>query len=237
MSNRTEKIIVTIVVIVCIMISLLVPIVLLKTCKQQNIPDGPGSTVPYPCYEEDPIFSSEYTEEQHIQKIDNIVRDRQNYDAQNANAIFEYKVYIIYGFDDVPEYFLVEFSNEYTNLNKKMEGHRLGYIKNDKYYILDGCGNNTTEEFSGYVYRNNSNDTPSKWKKEGVLDKKLYWGSNYCAYLEDDGKVYGWHQDENKVEEFYSSECEKRLIGEEEFATLADCRCVRGKDLLRVVRL
>ena len=104
-----------------------------------------------------PDFVTEYTIEEHIERIK--ARTREKYKTElESGVLVDFEVYILHAFyDDDPEYFLVEFeyrdfiTEEYQNYDfdeTKEESednqryvtlstkhmHTMGYILNDKYY-------------------------------------------------------------------------------------------------------
>ena len=159
-----------------------------------------------------PEFSTKYSSHEHVNRIDELLKDTQK-DKLTENTL-TYEIYIIHGFDDVPEYFLIEYN---TIVRHNIQGvltdvptdcHLLGFIENDAYYVFE----TQNKQYS------------SKWKEENVLNKKLYWGSDYCAYLEDNGNIYSWHQHDSS---------EKFIVKDDLKSSLADCRFNRPKTLLK----
>ena len=87
-------------------------------------------------------FVTEYTVEEHIQRITE--RTMEKYAGYlDSGIIVDFTVDIMYAFyDNDPEYFIVEFERDkpYPNLQPE-EGakyeHIVGYIQDDKYYIIE----------------------------------------------------------------------------------------------------
>lgn len=204
MLNKIEKIIVAIVVVMCIMISILTPI-LLKKCDFGETPDGPIKSS---------NFETTLSAEEHLHNI--IKRTEEKFAKEILDGtITEYNAYTVYNFSNQPEYFLVELkysqpkTYEYDELlvdkyitkdcamhgeterydfeksydgNKKFSSyyeHIFGYIENDK-YLCDL-----------WHYPRNAINGPSLWHTEGVLDKKLYYGVSVLGYGDGD-KIVGW---------------------------------------------
>ncbi len=144
-------------------------------------------------------YISEYTPEQHVERISEIFET--DYEDAVKNSYYkvkEYDIYTIYSFDDKPEYFLIEICWEVTcikNYNNKWTethySHDIGIIYHDEYYrsaVSSGVLGLTMQTGS----RGNGK---SIYSRLGVLgqDKKLLFSNtnSYCGYLGDDGKVYG----------------------------------------------
>ena len=138
-----------------------------------------------PYYREIPReeWNTNLTEEEHYQ---NIVERTEKYIENKKISIhpnyddISYEVYLVYSFDDNPEFFLVEFTYE-PELAGEREHHLMGRISNDEYYIIRcECG-----EIKDSVYR-----------KAGVIDKKLYfyfdpWGKDKIIFAyEHNGNLF-----------------------------------------------
>ncbi len=132
-----------------------------------------------------PPYESVYTPEEHREKITERTKIKYEYRISKGELL-EFEVYTVYGFDEVPEYFLVELlfkSNdmiEDDTTDSVYYSHVLGRISEEKYYIID-----TIYPYSG--------EGASIWRIENVLDYKLYYGSSCLAYKNSEGKILGWY--------------------------------------------
>lgn len=133
-------------------------------------------------YPEYPDYRSDYTEEEHIQRLTTLTENgawKNLKDAENKKPLGDMitvNVELVYAFyDNDPEFFLIDmlFENEglftmITEMGYTNRAYYLGYILNDEYYII-------------YKYYG---DTP--WDIAGYSECKKYFGSYYFA-VELDG--------------------------------------------------
>lgn len=142
---------------------------------------------------EHPEYQSEYTEEEHIERIS--ARTREKYAEEiEEGIIIDFKVEILYAFyDNDPEYFLVELEyslplhGAYTNHYTTSDGekgdtryttkykHIIGYIENDSY-------------MTGIIYYADFMYGRSAYTVFGYNDSKKYYGGTVQA-VEKDGKI------------------------------------------------
>jgi len=128
-------------------------------------------------------WTTNLTEEEHYQ---NIVERTEKYikieeEINPSFNVVSHEVYLVYAFDDNPEFFLVEFTFEHKTTFEKKYSHIMGRIFNDEYYeILCEC----------YEHEE------SVYTKAGVLDKKLYfhydpWGKKETIFAyEHNGNIF-----------------------------------------------
>ena len=123
---KKKKIIISILIILSAIILLLVGFLLgkytprkIKGVIDQNITTG---------YELS-AYSSKLTEEEHLARIKDI-------EERNNNGRTKTEVYIVYSFDNAPEYFLIQHYsvNEYGEILPVY--YNMGFIENDKYYLI-----------------------------------------------------------------------------------------------------
>ena len=150
-------------------------------------------------------FSTEYTVEEHIQRLTS--RTEEIFSSQISNGeIVSYTVDIVYAFyDNDPEYFLVELEyaeewegdyrdpnipitgnhgrlpNEYIQYKTKFS-HIIGFISNDKYWL----------GLEGYPYKNIQGkmkflDGRSAYRLYGYTKGKFYYGAGVQAVEIDSG--------------------------------------------------
>ena len=107
------------------------------------------------------VWNSAYTEEEHIQNV----RERASYRLPDGEA---FNVYVLYSFDDKPEYFLVERTD--------VDAHQIIMVVQDEYYIIWD---------ENYI---------SLWRHLGILDNneyKKYFGFIRTAAYEFENVTYG----------------------------------------------
>ena len=107
------------------------------------------------------IWNSAYTEEEHIQNV----RERASYRLPDGEA---FNVYVLYSFDDKPEYFLVERTD--------VDAHQIIMVVQDEYYIIWD---------ENYI---------SLWRHLGILNNneyKKYFGFIRTAAYEFENVTYG----------------------------------------------
>lgn len=146
-----------------------------------------------------PDFSTEYTTEEHVQRIEKLTEEIFQGDIQSG-AIVDYSVEIVYAFyDEDPEYFLVEIEYakewngtyhtnyprydddtpteiEYTTRYK----HLIGFIENDMYKTgLHGYFGKDEAAFK---------DGISCYKFLGYSNNKKYYGASIFA-VESNGEI------------------------------------------------
>ena len=144
-------------------------------------------------------YSSELTEEEHLERL--TLAEKEYY-----NGRYYSEVYILYSFDEDPEYFLIQryipnsSSGELEPLN-----YSIGFIEDDKYYLTE-----IRERLYGEGYVNCcyiSGENP--YLEQDVLDAKKYYAEKEChgyesffAY-EKDGEIVGITDplDQEKIEE------------------------------------
>ncbi len=155
-----------------------------------------------------PDFTSKYTEEEHLNRIKTAVMNFYSKDdflwGEFSYKICDCVVYIVYSFDNKPEYFLVELiSKSINNLSQEdyyAYGYLMGFIMEDRYYNYLIY----TNLKSGHEYGQ------SPYAKNGLLNNKKYIGQDpynwmFCMAYEQDGVIYG-NEDSNRSEEPLSPE-------------------------------
>lgn len=174
-----------------------------------------------------PEYQSEYTEEEHIERIS--ARTREKYAEEiEKGIIIDFKVEILYAFyDNDPEYFLIEYRFEDTireykgessevKLTEKHYGHLIGMIESDTYRV--GSFPCCIDENDGYGSRTGDHDEifvgQNCYTRCGFENAKKYYGGNVFA-VEIDGQMVQiykhdyWDKDEEKC-------WERRVISESE---------------------
>ncbi|MBE5752009.1 MAG: hypothetical protein E7357_06310, partial [Clostridiales bacterium] len=146
-------------------------------------------------YPEYPDYQSAYTEEEHIERISEIVA-AQEWTWMYGARIAAYEVETVYAFsDNDPEFFLIDlkFQDAFETLSithkqiETDEGFMLGYIVDDEYYIVvEGNGDNP-------------------WEYAGYADAKKYFGS-YIYAVETDGVMLEIGRDDHPDETYISCE-------------------------------
>ncbi|MBR6737006.1 MAG: hypothetical protein IKL82_01410 [Clostridia bacterium] len=123
-----------------------------------------------------PTYTSEYTSQQHIERIKNVYLNKS--EAKNGTWIInDINVEIINSFyDNDPEYFIVEMD---IRIGKIIEGY---FKYRDAYLVIFGFIWND-EYYYGYTLKSNP------YKVCGYEDNKKFV-SNYTFGIEEDGKVY-----------------------------------------------
>ncbi len=184
-------------------------------CDCGGIPDGPCTM------QEDPTFTLNVSAEELWQKVYSRTQTKYAIEIYEENTIEEFNVYTVYSFLDKPEYFLIELKYKAKQVGEKQENYivpeicpihneqerefnqnRDGTVSTTTFYTkyvhIFGYFNNDMEmrvDFSVYT----NNEMPkgvSIWHDEGVLDKKLYYGSNVFAYKDQTtDKIVGWEID------------------------------------------
>lgn len=141
-----------------------------------------------------PQYASQYTEEEQVYRITCETKHRYE-EVLNSGDMLTFSAYILYTFDNFPEYFLIEFTwknyeafcNYHTTFgfdldylenvpsNETYYSHIIGYVKNDCYYL----GLNTySSEKHGKSY----------YSESGAINNnsKLYHGYYIYAYKDGD---------------------------------------------------
>lgn len=161
-----------------VMCLIVVSIILISGCKYEF----------YKPNIEVPKFQTQYTEQEHLDKIKTLTEERFRKEVWKESFVpiyefYDCAVYMIYSFNDNPEYFLVELrykekveENESARFQYK---HLFGFIMNDEYYQY------------GAVHFERS-----QFAANNLLDNKKYYGinnsnGNVCLGYEKDGVIYG----------------------------------------------
>ena len=144
-----------------------------------------------------PQYASQYTEEEQVYRITCETKHRYE-EVLNGGDMLTFSAYILYTFDNFPEYFLIEFTwknyeafyNYHTTFgfdidylenvpsNEIYYSHIIGYVKNDCYYL----GLNTySSEKHGKSY----------YSESGAISNisKLYHGYYIYAYKDGENLV------------------------------------------------
>ena len=124
-----------------------------------------------------PKFSTKYTVEEHLQRLNEIANEKYIGKEYLGDKFYDLDIYILYSYAGDPEYFLMEFTYSYT-ISKEGE-ERLGFvywyshgfIMNDEYYA---------------IFRQQGQ---SGFRKDSLLDYKKYYDGREIGY-EKDGVVY-----------------------------------------------
>ncbi|MBO7345049.1 MAG: hypothetical protein J6U92_03820 [Clostridia bacterium] len=170
-------------------------------------------------------YISEYTPEQHIERISEIF-EKYKEKYSEALKIRDYDIYIVYSFDDKPEFFLMEFFWEnFINVDKikTFYSHMVGIIYHDQYYYA-------TSGLTDFGMDLGFGNGKSIYSQLGVLEsgkKLLYsvvdvYSEGLFAYVED-GKVMGTEIEEYDYDRWGSVEItykELREIEPKEFPEL-----------------
>ena len=149
---------------------------------------------PYNPYEF-PEFSTQYTEEEHIQRLSARTEERFA-DYIESERLLDYEVELVYSFyNEDPEYFLIEItylgtdSHCQTNEFGAREcitryAHAIGYLKNDEYYLglnSYSTSENSQNELDGFI------KDKSLWEIFDYDEGKKYYGSGVQAVQTDEG--------------------------------------------------
>ena len=136
-----------------------------------------------------PDFVTQYTQEEHIQRISERTQTRFSKEIESGEIV-NYTVEIVYAFyDNDPEYFLVnlEYAEEFEKYSyggeleyKTKYKHFLGFIENDEYYTGLYCygGENGDAMFIG---------GRNPYEVTGYGDAKKYYGANRFAVETENG--------------------------------------------------
>lgn len=175
-------------------------------------------------YYKHPDFVTEYTEEEHIQRISERTQIRFS-EKIESGAIVNYTVEIVYAFyDDDPEYFLVNLEYKYPWRSLDVSGnliyetkyqHFLGYIENDEYYAgLTGY----TGEYGDSMFIDGRN----AYEVIGYGTAKKYYGSDVFAVVTKDGLLQIFDMDNRSSVEFdaFETQWTQRIIPETEYEDL-----------------
>ena len=143
-------------------------------------------------YKPAPPYESRYSTEEHRERLTTRLNEKYKDASTVYEELIDFEVYTVYGFDEVPEYFLLEYTwkgyDNFADYPLDVERpshieyqHTVGIIVEDEYYTALN------------IYPNRSHGV-SLWKHENVLERKLYFSSNRVfAYKDQDGKIYGWY--------------------------------------------
>ncbi len=168
-------------------------------------------------------FQTEYTQAEHIERITAITEEKLG-DLQERGFVANIWVEIMYAFcDETPRYFLVEltFSEEFQYAYKnKIETSRfqylIGYIKEDKYYCMDGWSSPNGGDFclgaSAYNYY-------------GYKNEKKYFGDGVCGVACEDGILEIYNVEEAnganvEMHEKYYGAVEQKLVPKDTYERL-----------------
>ena len=141
-----------------------------------------------------PQYASQYIEEEQVYRITCETKHRYE-EVLNDGDMLTFSAYILYTFDDFPEYFLIEFTwknyeafcNYHTTFgfdidylenvpsNEAYYSHIIGYVKNDCYYL----GLNT------YSFEKHGK---SYYSESGAINNNLKLYHGYYIYAYKDGE-------------------------------------------------
>ena len=178
---KKKKIIISILIILSAIILLLVGFLLGKYTprKIKGVID-PNITTGY----ELSAYSSKLTEEEHVARIKDI-------EERNNNGRTKTEVYIVYSFDNAPEYFLIQHYSVNENGETVPIYYSMGFIENDKYYLMDIYARD-----KGFLKKI---EGENPYSLNSVLDKKKYYAdktyygtASIFAWETDDGKMMGY---------------------------------------------
>ena len=131
-------------------------------------------------------FETAYTIEEHKQRIYDLVRD-----PPSSYKRFEIVVYIMYSFNDYPEYFLVQrYCINGYNLEKN--DYVYGYIYKDEYYLYGHVEHDSWGMWSGQSDKDYTGLNP--YVLAGIPDdyKKYYGECKIFAWKDEEGKIKGY---------------------------------------------
>lgn len=143
------------------------------------------------------IFTTNYSEKEHvlrIKEITNKIISIHNY--YEPEIVFDFDVYILYSFDERPEYFYILFQlGEFTDgvFETTRYLHFLGFIENDEYFGFYMNRHNNWQKNKGF------------WGEYNVLNEKKYLAyPYYCGYKKDNQLVtYSMEFDKKEFAYFY----------------------------------
>ena len=156
--------------------------------------------LPFPTHDpyEFPEFSTQYTEEEHIQRLSARTEEHLS-EYIEEKRLLHYEVELVYSFHhNDPEYFLIEIeylSAKYWGVDdngyaiweeERRYAHTIGYIKNDEYYLgLNNYKRNKSADdwcnLEGFIL------DKSLWQIFGYDEAKKYYGSGVQAVQTDKG--------------------------------------------------
>lgn len=159
-------------------------------------------------WERPEVWTSKYTAEEHLQKLNEIVPKKLKSMLYVREEIYNLSIETVYAFDESPEYFVVEIfmrkrDDKNYGLFYDIERHIIGFIENDEYYFWGDLG-------TGEIFRNGY----SKWKLESITYKKYLGGMYTYAYKDENGDFYGWSANSNGYNEKFliSNEGRQELL-------------------------
>lgn len=156
---------------------------------------------PYLCdgYERS-AYSSKLTEEEHLARIKDI-------EERNNNGRTKAEVYIVYSFDNAPEYFLIQHYSVNENGEILPVYYNMGFIENDKYYLMD------INDDNNYSAKREEGNNP--YALNGVMEskkyfaEKSYYGSSFIIGWEKDDKFIGYDVSQSKIFELTEEKIEE----------------------------
>lgn len=184
-----KKFYITSIVIFCIICSVI--LFFSWTIKNRN------PIIPEPEYITVNNWETQYTSEEHIERINKIVFNSVenitvyyllNNDIKTGNfKIKDCETHILYAFDETPSYFVVDLKYVIDGVNEESENYfewetyTIGYVLSDKYY------------YGGWAHDESSMITKSfssPYKIMNVFDKKIYYGYVGLYVYEEKGVLY-----------------------------------------------
>jgi len=127
------------------------------------------------------VYSSKLTEEEHLARIKDI-------EERNNNGRTKAEVYIVYSFDNAPEYFLIQHYRVGEDGKDIPVYYSFGVIENDKYYLMKiYCRDKGVVKVV---------DGENPYSLNGVLDKKKYYADR--TYYSTAG-IFAWENADGKI--------------------------------------
>ena len=171
-----------------------------------------------------PDFITQYTQEEHIQRISERTQTRFSNEIESGEIV-NYTVEIVYAFyDNDPEYFLVnlEYAEEFEKYSyggeleyKTKYKHFLGFIEDDIYYTgINGYGGKNGDAM--FI------DGRNPYEVAGYANAKKYYGNFVFAVQLDNDFLQVFNMEISEKVEFFSKEEQwtQRIIPEMEYETL-----------------
>ena len=193
--------------------------------------------LPFPTHDpyEFPEFSTQYTEEEHIQRLSARTEERFA-DYIESERLLDYEVELVYSFyNEDPEYFLIEI--EYWGIDSSCQkneagaiqsiiryAHAIGYLKNDEYYFglnSYSMSENSQNELDGFIL------DKSLWQIFDCDEGRKYYGSGVQAVQTDEGILQlcsgSFHSEDMDIDSRFiltSSVFEQKIINPNDYERL-----------------